>query len=103
VYPGKFLLGRLHFCVWQLVIFHFTAVTMSELSLTLPGQGANELAPTLADPCKAGMLKAGTLEELVDHLVPALLFGDPTYIPIFLCTYRRFATTQQVLDLLFTR
>ncbi|XP_073914124.1 ral guanine nucleotide dissociation stimulator-like [Castor canadensis] len=76
---------------------------MSELSLTLPGQGANELAPTLADPCKAGMLKAGTLEELVDHLVPALLFGDPTYIPIFLCTYRRFATTQQVLDLLFTR
>uniref|UniRef100_A0A8B7V447 Ral guanine nucleotide dissociation stimulator-like n=1 Tax=Castor canadensis TaxID=51338 RepID=A0A8B7V447_CASCN len=65
--------------------------------------GANELAPTLADPCKAGMLKAGTLEELVDHLVPALLFGDPTYIPIFLCTYRRFATTQQVLDLLFTR
>ncbi|XP_073914149.1 ral guanine nucleotide dissociation stimulator-like [Castor canadensis] len=66
-------------------------------------KGANELAPTLADPCKAGMLKAGTLEELVDHLVPALLFGDPTYIPIFLCTYRRFATTQQVLDLLFTR
>ncbi|XP_073914165.1 ral guanine nucleotide dissociation stimulator-like [Castor canadensis] len=71
--------------------------------LLFPSQGAKELAPTLADPCKAGMLKAGTLQQLVDHLVPALLFGDPMDIPIFLCTYRRFATTQQVLDLLLTR
>jgi hypothetical protein len=59
------------------------------------------LAPTLPDPCKAGTLKAGTLEELVDHLVPALLFGDAVFVPAFLCTYRSFATTQQVLDLLF--
>jgi hypothetical protein len=62
-----------------------------------------ELAPILANPHKAGTIKAGTLEVLVDHLVPAFLFGDPSYVNLFLGTYRSFATTQQVLDLLFNR
>ena len=43
------------------------------------------------------------LETLVDNLVPAFLGGDPAYLPTFLGTYRAFGTTQQVLDLLFTR
>jgi hypothetical protein len=48
-------------------------------------------------------LKAGIMEKLVGHLVSSLMFVDPVFIPVFLCIYRHFATTQQVLDLLFTR
>jgi hypothetical protein len=48
-------------------------------------------------------LKAGLLEKLVGHLGSFLMFVDPLFISIFLCIHRHFATTQQVLDLLFTR
>lgn len=48
-------------------------------------------------------VKAGTLERLVEHLVPAFQGSDLSYVTIFLCTYRAFTTTQQVLDLLFKR
>lgn len=48
-------------------------------------------------------MKAGTLEKLVEHLVPAFQGSDLSYVTIFLCTYRTFTTTQQVLDLLFKR
>ncbi|XP_045350267.1 uncharacterized protein LOC123606212 [Leopardus geoffroyi] len=45
------------------------------------------------------------LEQRVEHLVPAFLGGDPSYLYLytFLSTYRAFATTQQVLDILFMR
>ncbi|XP_069870348.1 ral guanine nucleotide dissociation stimulator-like isoform X2 [Dipodomys merriami] len=61
------------------------------------------LAPTLPDPCKAGYLQGGKVEKLVDHLVPALLFGDAVFIPVFLGTYRTFTTAHHVLNLLFNR
>ncbi|XP_048192993.1 ral guanine nucleotide dissociation stimulator-like [Perognathus longimembris pacificus] len=61
------------------------------------------LAPTLSDPCKAGYIPGGKLEKLVDHLVPSLLFGDASFIPVFLGTYRTFSTPHQVLSLLFNR
>lgn len=48
-------------------------------------------------------MKAGTLEKLVGHLVPAFQGSDLSYVTVFLCTYRAFTTTQQVLDLLFER
>ncbi|VFV32446.1 gnds_rat ame: full=ral guanine nucleotide, partial [Lynx pardinus] len=41
------------------------------------------------------------LEQRVEHLVPAFLGRDHTYLCTFLGTYRAFATTQQVLELLF--
>uniref|UniRef100_A0A452INP3 Ral guanine nucleotide dissociation stimulator n=1 Tax=Gopherus agassizii TaxID=38772 RepID=A0A452INP3_9SAUR len=47
--------------------------------------------------------KAGTLEKLVEYLVSAFKGNDSTYVTIFLCTYRAFATTKQVLDLLLNR
>ncbi|XP_049726770.1 ral guanine nucleotide dissociation stimulator-like isoform X1 [Elephas maximus indicus] len=47
--------------------------------------------------------KAGSLEKLVENLVPAFLKGDFSYIEIFLGTYRTYATTQQVLDQLLQR
>ncbi|CAO2594703.1 Ral guanine nucleotide dissociation stimulator [Lemmus lemmus] len=48
-------------------------------------------------------ISADMVEKLVNHLVPSLQGGDPFFVPAFLYTYRRFATTQQVLDLLFKR
>ncbi|KAM5259459.1 ral guanine nucleotide dissociation stimulator isoform 1-T1 [Hipposideros larvatus] len=61
----------------------------------------NEAALNLYETCKVRTVKAGTLEKLVEHLVPAFQSSDLSYVTIFLCTYRTFTTTQQVLDLLF--
>ncbi|XP_047380820.1 ral guanine nucleotide dissociation stimulator isoform X3 [Sciurus carolinensis] len=63
----------------------------------------NESAPNLYETCKVRTVKAGTLEKLVEHLVPAFQSSDLSYVTVFLCTYRAFTTTQQVLDLLFKR
>ncbi|KAM4826481.1 ral guanine nucleotide dissociation stimulator-like isoform 1-T2 [Thomomys bottae] len=40
---------------------------------------------------------------MVNLLVPLHHQKDPFFVPAFLCTYRRFTTTGQVLDLLFNR
>ncbi|XP_066222899.1 ral guanine nucleotide dissociation stimulator isoform X3 [Saccopteryx leptura] len=61
----------------------------------------SESALHLYETCKVRTVKAGTLERLVEHLVPAFQGSDLSYVTIFLCTYRAFTTTQQVLDLLF--
>ncbi|XP_036769340.2 ral guanine nucleotide dissociation stimulator isoform X8 [Manis pentadactyla] len=61
----------------------------------------NESGLSLYETCKVRSVKAGTLEKLVEHLVPAFQGSDLSYVTIFLCTYRAFTTTQQVLDLLF--
>ena len=66
-------------------------------------QCENESALNLYETCKVRPVKAGTLEKLVEHLVPAFQGSDLSYVTIFLCTYRAFTTTQQVLDLLFKR
>ncbi|XP_064135197.1 ral guanine nucleotide dissociation stimulator-like [Loxodonta africana] len=47
--------------------------------------------------------KAGSLQKLVELLVPAYIKGDISYIKIFLGAYRTYATTQQVLDQLLRR
>ncbi|XP_077904658.1 ral guanine nucleotide dissociation stimulator isoform X2 [Ictidomys tridecemlineatus] len=65
--------------------------------------GENESALNLYETCKVRTVKAGTLEKLVEHLVPAFQGSDLSYVTVFLCTYRAFTTTQQVLDLLFKR
>ncbi|XP_029777017.1 ral guanine nucleotide dissociation stimulator isoform X1 [Suricata suricatta] len=61
----------------------------------------NESALNVYETCKVRTVKAGTLEKLVEHLVPAFQDSDLSYVTVFLCTYRAFTTTQQVLDLLF--
>lgn len=53
--------------------------------------------------CKLRSIKAGTLERLVENMLTAFRGNDSTYVTIFLCTYRTFATTKQVLDLLLNR
>lgn len=63
----------------------------------------SESALNLYETRKVRTVKAGTLEKLVGHLVPAFQGSDLSYVTVFLCTYRAFTTTQQVLDLLFER
>ncbi|XP_007898522.1 ral guanine nucleotide dissociation stimulator isoform X3 [Callorhinchus milii] len=63
----------------------------------------SESAMSLYETCKVRTIKAGTLEKLVEYLVSAFKGNDSTYVTIFLCTYRAFATTKQVLDLLLNR
>ncbi|XP_070439044.1 ral guanine nucleotide dissociation stimulator-like [Equus przewalskii] len=48
-------------------------------------------------------VQAGTRQKRVEHLVPAFLEGDTAYVHSFLCTYRGFATTRQVLELLSSK
>ncbi|XP_067828989.1 ral guanine nucleotide dissociation stimulator-like 1 isoform X2 [Heptranchias perlo] len=50
--------------------------------------------------CKIRTVKAATLEKLVEKLVRDSGEHDPTYINVFLSTYRAFASTQEVLELL---
>uniref|UniRef100_A0A8C6ZN33 Ral guanine nucleotide dissociation stimulator n=1 Tax=Nothoprocta perdicaria TaxID=30464 RepID=A0A8C6ZN33_NOTPE len=65
--------------------------------------GVSGSALNLYETCKVRTIKAGTLEKLVEYLVSAFKGNDSTYVTIFLCTYRAFATTKQVLDLLLNR
>ncbi|XP_010184241.1 PREDICTED: ral guanine nucleotide dissociation stimulator-like 1, partial [Mesitornis unicolor] len=55
------------------------------------------------ETCKIRTIKAGTLEKLVENLLTAFGDNDSTYVSIFLSTYRAFASTKQVLDLLLDR
>ena len=63
----------------------------------------SESALSLYETCKVRTIKAGTLERLVEYMVTAFRGNDSTYVTIFLCTYRSFATARQVLDLLLNR
>ncbi|XP_077454864.1 ral guanine nucleotide dissociation stimulator-like 2 [Stigmatopora argus] len=48
-------------------------------------------------------VKAATEEKLALHLLWAFALGDPSYVAVFLATYRSFTTTQRVLDVLSDR
>ncbi|XP_009461822.1 PREDICTED: ral guanine nucleotide dissociation stimulator-like 1 isoform X2 [Nipponia nippon] len=55
------------------------------------------------ETCKIRTIKAGTLDKLVENLLTAFGDNDFTYISIFLSTYRAFASTKDVLELLLDR
>ncbi|XP_064927395.1 ral guanine nucleotide dissociation stimulator-like 1 isoform X1 [Columba livia] len=55
------------------------------------------------ETCKSRALKAATLEKLVETLPMAFADNDFTYINTFLSTYRAFASTSTVLELLLDR
>ncbi|KAM9805534.1 ral guanine nucleotide dissociation stimulator-like 2 isoform X2 [Syngnathus typhle] len=48
-------------------------------------------------------VKAGTEDKLTLHLLHSFALGDPSFVAIFLATYRSFSTTQKVLDVLTDR
>jgi len=52
---------------------------------------------------KVRLLKAGSLERLVDHLAAAFLHDDVNFLSIFLATYRTFVPPTQVVDMLLER
>ncbi|KAG8003622.1 Ral guanine nucleotide dissociation stimulator-like 1 [Nibea albiflora] len=60
-----------------------------------PGHTVRQL-----ETCKIRSIRAGTLERLVETLLTAFGDNDLTYTSIFLSTYRAFASTQTVLQLL---
>uniref|UniRef100_A0A8C9TUG8 Ral guanine nucleotide dissociation stimulator n=1 Tax=Scleropages formosus TaxID=113540 RepID=A0A8C9TUG8_SCLFO len=62
-----------------------------------------DAALSLYETCKVRTIKAGTLDRLVEYMVSAFRGNDSTYVTIFLCTYRSFATPKQVLELLLDR
>ncbi|OPJ71903.1 hypothetical protein AV530_008790 [Patagioenas fasciata monilis] len=55
------------------------------------------------ETCNSRALKAGTLEKLVENLLTAFGDNDFKYTSIFLSTYRAFASTITVLELLLDR
>lgn len=63
----------------------------------------NEFSHLMWETQKIRVIKAGTLEKLVESLVTAKGELDSTYVNVFLATYRTFATSKQVLDLLIER
>ncbi|NWS55503.1 RGL1 protein, partial [Chunga burmeisteri] len=71
------------------------------------GAGGDQLPPehtvSQYETCKIRTIKAGTLEKLVENLLMAFGDNDFTYISIFLSTYRAFASTKEVLELLLKR
>ncbi|XP_051006817.1 ral guanine nucleotide dissociation stimulator-like [Acomys russatus] len=92
---------RIHSCLRHLWPFVRKKRDMAQGS---QGQGHTGPAPEdRKEPCGQSSISADMVEKLVKHLVPSLQAGDPFFVPAFLYTYRRFATTEQVLDLLFKR
>ncbi|KAJ3603818.1 hypothetical protein NHX12_028559 [Muraenolepis orangiensis] len=63
----------------------------------------SDSALSLYETCKVRTIRAGTLERLVEYMVKAFRGKDSSYVTIFLCTYRSFSSTRQVLDLLLNR
>ncbi|XP_072537474.1 ral guanine nucleotide dissociation stimulator-like 1 isoform X2 [Salminus brasiliensis] len=63
-----------------------------------PGHTVSQL-----ETCKIRSIRAGTLERLVETLLTAFGDNDLTYTSIFLSTYRAFASTQSVLELLLDK
>ncbi|XP_061634532.1 ral guanine nucleotide dissociation stimulator-like 1 isoform X2 [Phyllopteryx taeniolatus] len=63
-----------------------------------PGHTVSQL-----ETCKIRSIRAGTLERLVETLLTAFGDNDLTYTSIFLSTYRAFASTRTVLQLLLDR
>lgn len=80
-------------------LHHYAAATKGQRWLGAESDSALSLYET----CKVRTIKAGTLEKLVEYMLSAFRGNDSSYVTIFLCTYRSFATTKQVLDLLLSR
>ncbi|XP_021345418.1 ral guanine nucleotide dissociation stimulator-like 1 [Mizuhopecten yessoensis] len=77
-------------------------VTYHTLSIADNEQG-REFSHLMWETQKTRVIKAGTLEKLVESLVTVKGELDSTYVNVFLATYRTFATPRQVLDQLIQR
>ncbi|XP_049752476.1 ral guanine nucleotide dissociation stimulator-like [Elephas maximus indicus] len=57
----------------------------------------------MEEACEVETVQPLSLEQEVERLVPAFMEGETSFVNKFLETYRTYATTQQVLELLFQR
>lgn len=65
-----------------------------------------DISYLLWETMRVRTIKAGSLAKLVEHLAPStapLEEIDPGYLIAFLSTYRTFANTTQIAELLFER
>ncbi|VFV23045.1 Hypothetical predicted protein, partial [Lynx pardinus] len=69
-------------------------------SCVLP-QGTKVTPRNENENCVGWTIDAGLLKQRVEHLVPAFLGRDPTYVSTFLGTYPTFTTNKEVLEVLF--
>lgn len=64
---------------------------------------SREFSHLMWETHKVRVIKSGTLSKLVESLVTVKGEMDSCYVNVFLATYRTFATTQEVLNLLIER
>jgi len=87
------------------VIFSATLKKVRYRSSVSPSTG-NDVQGLFWQTIKIRVLKAGTLVKLVEHLTPGstdVSDEDPSFLLCFLCTYKAFTSTEQILDLLLER
>lgn len=73
------------------------------LFFQLDNEQGQEFSHLMWETQKIRVIKAGTIEKLVESLVTIKGELDSTYVNVFLATYRTFATPKQVLDNLIER
>ena len=87
------------------VIFSATLKKVRYRSSVSPSTG-NDVGGLFWETVKIRVLKAGTLVKLVEHLTPGnteVSDEDPSFLLCFLCTYKAFTSTEEILDLLLER
>ncbi|KAK3088008.1 hypothetical protein FSP39_013341 [Pinctada imbricata] len=85
--------------IYNVYLKKVTYHTLSDLD----HEKGREFSHLMWETQKIRVIKAGTLEKLVESLVTVKGELDSTYVNVFLATYRTFATPKQVLDLLIAR
>jgi predicted RNA-binding protein len=67
----------------------------------VPTQIKNESALISVEPGSENY-KTGSLEILMDQVLPSVMFEDTIFVHDFLGNYQHFTTTEQVLNIVFT-
>ena len=84
--------------------------TNQKVAVPCPAEPSTLVSPQLGEESAPKVLKEchrfphfSSLEETLSHLVICMRDGETCFVLGFLCMYRMFITTQQVLDQLFKR
>ncbi|XP_039624867.1 ral guanine nucleotide dissociation stimulator-like 2 isoform X2 [Polypterus senegalus] len=75
-------------------------VTVKQLQLQ---QSTSKDSAGLSETCRIRVIKAGTLDKLIQHLLDSFHSGDSSYTSVFLATYRAFSNTKVVLTILLEK
>ena len=92
--------------LWSFVLIYLYGKSFFFLSFflfQLEYEQSREFSHLMWETHKVRVIKSGTLSKLVESLVTVKGEMDSCYVNVFLATYRTFATTQEVLNLLIER